>query len=816
MPDKRLSPEDLARIDAACDAYESSLKAGRPEPPERFLVPLPGPASQELLRQLRRLQAEYARTGASLHDLVTGGHHPLGAAPFTVGRAPDADVPVRDLGCSREQLRVVRDGSAFVLENLSDASPTRHNGRPVRGRAPLAPGDLIEVGNAARFRFVMAEAAPRPDATVLASGNIPDAPTAGVTLREGETALGRDPGAGGLTLPHPMVSRRHAVVNVRMGEAWLSDAGSANGTFVNGERLESPRRLLAGDAVAVGPYRMRFTGDALAPLAAPSAGVSLEARGLCRVVGDGLTLLDRVTLAVAPGAFVCLLGPSGCGKSTLLGAMSGRAPVDEGKVLVGGLDLHRRYDELKAGIAFVAQREALHETLTVADTVAYAAELRLPPDTSADERAAAVAATLETVGLTDHRGKLIRLLSGGQRRRVGLAVELIGRPTMLFLDEVTSGLDEQSDRDMMALFRRLAGDGVTVVCITHSLAHVEESCHGVAVLAPGGRLAFAGTPSEASAYFGVPRLGDVYAKLGGKAPEEWQALFNPPEPPEADDEARPPRRAAPSGFDFLRQAVILLRREIAVLSGDRAALLTILGQCLLVGALMWLVFGDVSRHEVEPLRAGRAATLLFLLDVCCLWFGCNNAAKAVVGERAVYGRERATGQLISAFLASRFLTRAALAAAQALLLSLVVWAACRPPGFGWASAGVLVALAVSGTALGLLLSVFAATEEVAVALVPLVLIPQIILADALVELDGPARLLARAVVTAYWGNRSLVGGLPDTLAGYVRPASPAVGASALVVLLHAAAFAAASYLALWWQDAAGRPRPRRRAWRASR
>ncbi len=807
MPEPRLSPQDLARIDAACDVYEARLRAGESPPPEEHLIPLPGPARAELLRQLRKLEEEY-RANASLLDLATGKHHPLGVAPFAVGRSPDADIPVHDLGCSREQFRIVHEGGRFVLENLSRTNPTRCGGQPVYAKLPLEAGAVIEAGHS-RFRFHQQGPAP----TVLASGSIQEAQTAGIALREGELTLGRAPGADGVALPHPMVSRRHAAVNVRMGEAWITDLGSANGTFVNGERLDQPKRLRAGDAVTVGPYRLRYTGEALAPLTAPSEGVALEARSLSRRVAGGITLLDGVSLAIAPGSFVCLLGPSGCGKSTLLGAMSGRAPVDEGKVLVGGIDLHRRYDELKGGIAYVAQREALHETLTVARTVEYAAELRLPPDTSPEEREAAVVATLETVGLTEHRHKLIRLLSGGQRRRVGLAVELIARPTLLFLDEVTSGLDEQSDRDMMALFCRLAGDGVTVVCITHSLAHVEESCDGVAVLAPGGRLAFSGTPAEAAAYFGATRLGEVYAKLAEKKPEEWQALFQalfrPAEPPEPWDDARPPRRAAPSMLDFFRQTYILVRREVDVLAGDRAALLTMLGQCLLVGALLWLVFGDVGRHELAPERAARSAMLLFLLDVCCVWFGCNNAAKAVVGERPVYARERAAGQLISAFLTSRLLTRAALATVQALLLSLVVWAACRPPGFGWASAGVLALLAVTGTALGLLLSVFAATEEVAVALVPLVLIPQIILADALVELEGPARLLGRGLITAYWGYRALVGGLPDTLAGYVRPASPSMGWAALAVLLHAAAFAAAAGIALWWQDAAGRPRPRR-------
>src|SRR5262249_31419306 len=218
-------------------------------------------------------------------------------------------------------------------------------------------------------------------------------------------------------------------------------------------------------------------------------------------------------LVVRPREFVCLLGPSGSGKTTLLAMLSGRNPPDKGSVRVNGEDLYENFAALKQDIAVVPQKDVLHDALAVDAALRYTAELRLPPDTSPEEVATSVADMLEVVGLTKRSGTLIRHLSGGQVKRASLANELMAKPSLLFLDEVTSGLDEQTDREIMELFRQVADSGKTVVCITHNLANVEATCHLLVILTEGGRLAFIGTPDEAKTYFAIARLGDVYRKL---------------------------------------------------------------------------------------------------------------------------------------------------------------------------------------------------------------------------------------------------------------------------------------------------------------
>jgi energy-coupling factor transporter ATP-binding protein EcfA2 len=284
---------------------------------------------------------------------------------------------------------------------------------------------------------------------------------------------------------------------------------------------------------------------------------------------------------------------------------------------------------------------------------------------SRDEVESSVSDILDVVGLSSRRKNLIRHLSGGQVKRASLANELVSRPSLLFLDEVTSGLDEQTDREVMELFRQVAEGGKTVVCITHSLANVEATCHLVVILTEGGRLAFFGTPDEAKAYFQIARLGDVYRQLAQKTPEEWHNRFRatpffkqyvidrlPSETLSERDSATPRVRAAGRRASSLRQAMVLTRRYVSIWRGDRQALAVMLGQSVLVALLLGMVYGNLSDVKLLPDRALRSVNLLLLLTVSCLWFGCNTAAKELVKERVIYLRERDFNLRIGGYFAS--------------------------------------------------------------------------------------------------------------------------------------------------------------------
>lgn len=790
-------------------------------------------------------------------DLKRNTLHPLdGRALFVVGRNPNADLIVTDTGCSRQQFRLVlgADGR-YCVEPLSQTSPTLLDDRPLTGPIPLSHGSTLRAG-ACSFRFLLHADAPVPqsrqsqvmnsraappegppiDGTVMATpGMVAEAmrETQGGSAElpseipvTGTLFIGRDVTAQ-VSLRHPQVSRRHAVVTVADGQVKLRDLGSSNGTFLNGRRLAPGVRnpLTIGDAIDIGPYSLKYDGYSLTPRSR-SNNVELTAYDVRRVVtdpanGKPLTLLDSVSVVIRPREFVCLLGPSGSGKSTLMGVLSGRTEPDDGVVLMNGKDLHANFDALKRDIALVPQKDLLHDSLTVGQVLGYTAGLRLPPDTSAPEAESCVTEILGSVQLTQRRATVVRNLSGGQLKRASLANELLCKPSLLFLDEVTSGLDERTDRDMMQLFRSLADSGKTVVCITHSLTNVEEFCHLLVILTPGGKVAFIGPPAEARQYFGIARLGDVYGLLepgsGKKTPEQWQEEFLnsphfdkyvtgrlPADPLTAD---KPVERKTETIGElvklFARQTRLLTGRYWSVWRGAPAALLAMIGQPILVALLLMIVFGDVTRNAALGTRTARTESLLFLLAVTSFWFGCNNAAKELVKERLIFTRERDFSLLVGSYYLSKLLILTVFGLLQIMLLYGMVKAYCGPPGAVGGQLVVLAGLVAAGTGLGLFLSAVSSSEEVAVSLIPVAVIPQVILSAGIAPLSGVAKLLAKLTITTYWGKRALDGLLPTDLADAAEAAELAepeafVG-SLVVILLHMLIFVVAAMVVITLQ-----------------
>ena len=765
--------------------------------------------------------------------------HPLGSATeFVVGRSQDVDLPVLDTSVSRRHFRIRRRGEAFVVEPLTETNPLLCDGRRVSGEFPLVHGTRLRAGTV-EFIYLTAELdvkaskgsggqlldsgqtilhspPPRHDETVFQpAGAVPAkaiAPDTAFSL--GDSAIiGRDKDRASVCLPHSLVSRLHAQVTKGSGGGYIiTDLNSANGTFVNGERISAPRKLDRGDRIMIGPYVIYFDGASLASHSR-AGNIQLVCRGLSRTVRNHATrepmkILDDVSLVIRPREFVCLLGPSGSGKSTLLSALSARVPADAGSVSIDGDDLYENFDALKQNIAVVPQKDVLHELLPVRTALTYTARLRLPPDTATAEVETLVDDLLATVGLTSRRDTVIRHLSGGQVKRASLANEIVNRPGLLFLDEVTSGLDEQTDADMMKLFRTIAEDGKTVVCITHSLANVEASCHRVVILTEGGKLAFAGPTAEALSYFGIPRLGDIYTKLKEKPAEEWQLAFRK-HPLYSENVATPaspasskgPAGRKPPAFGerlaaFRRQTMLLTSRYLRVTLADRPALIMMLGQCLIVALSLVMLFGDIS-DDFGP----KSASLLFLLGVTSFWFGCNNSAKEIVKEWTIFTRERDVNLIVGSYYASKGILLGGTTLLQILLLFTIAKFGTGLPGTGLGQLVMLSTLSTAGVAVGLLVSALAKNTDVAATIVPMVLIPQIVLAGAIVPVERFSKFIAANFVTTYWGYGGLVRSLDKDVANLILQSDDWSGIWAwIVVACHAILFVAIGVAALLGRD----------------
>lgn len=601
--------------------------------------------------------------------------------------------------------------------------------------------------------------------------------------------IGREPGRVQIFLDHPSVSRRHAQILQQGSGFSITDLGSANGTFINGQRLRGTTSMPPGTRVEIGPYRLVFTGTHFRSTTL-DGNTRVIARNVCVDRVDPKhgkkRILDDVSLVIEPKQFVCILGPSGSGKTTLMNALSARATATSGKVTINGVDLYANFESLKQTIALVPQKNVLHETLRVEQSMRYTARLRLPKDARNEDVEAAVDAAIEKAGLGLHRTKFINSLSGGQQRRACLANEIICKPNLLFLDEVTSGLDEQSDRDMMQLFRSMADGGMTVVCVTHSLAHVEEFCHQVVILAAGGTLAFMGTPKEALEFFGVKKLGDVYLRIAEKSGPEWreqfiaqkaftrlgQALVR--EKDEVTQYAVPMTRPfAQIIGEAQRQVGILIQRNVALALADRRNLVIALGQSGLIGILLAILFGgrakapnpeDIFNYQVGLMKwVAGDAKFLFLMSVVSIWFGCNNAAKEIVKESNIYERERDVNLSLEGYLLSKSIVLNVLGAIQVGILFILSSFGGFPdkPNFIWIGIHMIIAMMI-GTHMGLFISAVAKSRDQAATYVPIALIPQIILSGCVVVLsNGLMKFLAGLFVSAHDIYVSLISSFPD-------------------------------------------------------
>lgn len=390
-----------------------------------------------------------------------------------------------------------------------------------------------------------------------------------------------------IVIPEVLASRHHATLIPTSHGTEIHDNRSINGTFVNGSRVDSAV-LHEGDVVTIGNIDLLFAGGTLArrhesATATPTGG--LDVRGVTWTIENNKVLLDDISLGAQPGTLTAVIGPSGAGKSTFARLVAGYTHPTRGTVSFEGHNVHAEYASLRSRIGMVPQDDVVHGQLTVQQALMYAAELRLPPDTTKDDRAQVVARVLEELEMTQHLHTRVDKLSGGQRKRASVALELLTGPSLLILDEPTSGLDPALDRQVMTMLRQLADAGRVVLVVTHSLTYLDV-CDQVLLLAPGGKTAFSGPPSQIGLAMGTTNWADIFSTVandpdGAKA--RYLARTGPPPPPPPAQ--RPADLGDPSHTSLFRQFSTIARRQVRLIFSDRgyfiflALLPFIMGRC---------------------------------------------------------------------------------------------------------------------------------------------------------------------------------------------------------------------------------------------
>ncbi|MDQ1039574.1 ABC-type multidrug transport system ATPase subunit/pSer/pThr/pTyr-binding forkhead associated (FHA) protein/ABC-type multidrug transport system permease subunit [Streptomyces sp. V3I8] len=735
--------------------------------------------------------------------------------PYTLGRDPQGDVVLDDARVSWRHATISWGGRGWVIEDHGSTNGTFVQGQRIH-QMEIGPGSAVHLGNATDGPRVsltgagtVAPQQSRSQQQPYAAQGAPaagwaqqappqqQAPEQGLPQQQGGyVPQQQGPGAGAGAPPvygdrspttfHQMslgrvmrigralenelvvsdlqVSRHHAEFHATPdGRAEIRDLGSHNGTFVNGMPIAKGGSALLGpnDIVGVGHSTFRVVGDRLEEFV-DTGEVSFSARHLTVTVDGGKQILKDVSFGVPEKSLVAVIGPSGSGKSTLLKALTGYRPANEGDVLYDNRNLYKQFAELRQRIGLVPQDDILHKELTVKKALKYAAKLRFPADTTTQERDARIGEVLRELKLDVHKEKKVTSLSGGQRKRVSVALELLTKPSLIFLDEPTSGLDPGMDRDVMQLLRGLADDGRTVLVVTHSVAEL-AICDKLLVMAPGGSVAYFGPPEEALNFFGYDTWADVFSAFENYRDYDWAGRWKGSQHYQmyaADIDAVAPQSVhmpsaqamrPPKPQGWLSQLGTLVRRYVSVIASDKGFLaLTVILPAVL-GAVSLLIEPDKTLLVNEklqpnglPIPNSTAATVLLILAVGACFAGAANSVRELIKERVIYERERATGLSRSAYLMSKVIVLGVITMFQGALVGAIGFMSRTIPDKGLILGGAvalelslpIMALGFTSMMFGLVISSLVKTAEKTMPLLVMFAIIQVVFTGCLFPLNG--------------------------------------------------------------------------------
>ena len=655
------------------------------------------------------------------------------------------DIHIESPIVSRKHGRLYLEHGRWYVEDTGSKNGTLLNGASIK-RHVLSDGDLIRIGG-------RGDVDNEDGVLILVTSDLPGLGWRRIPLEGDQLSIGRGRD-NDLVLPSVTVSRCHAVL-IRGTRGWtLQNENSANGVLVNESQVVDRCLLHDKDVICITDTRIIFTGQALW-VRTSTGGVEVNARGVVVKRRRGrkrFIATDHVDFSVSPGELVAIIGGSGAGKSTLMNVLCGYLKPSEGRVLINGTDLYRNFSAIKNLFGYVPQSDIVYNNLTLSDMLRYAAELRLPKDTTPEEREKTIDSAIRMVELTEQKNSLIRRLSGGQRKRASIAVELLSDPKLLFLDEPASGLDPATERSLMLSLKRMAQAGKTVILVTHSTLQL-GICDKVAFMGKGGRLCFMGSEQEALAFFGKTNVIDVYAEINDNA-EEWRRRYD-----EDQGQSEEPQ-VVRGGRDHQRKARfhqlwVLGARYIRLVLNDRQRLFLLLAQAPLLAALISLVADGKQFEQYEMTKS-----LLFALSCSAFWIGMLNSIQEICKERTVLKREYMTSLSLSAYVLSKAVVLGILCLVQsvllvgvfALMVGLPEEGLLLPPALEMFLSVWLTSVSAAG--LGLFVSALFNNPDRAMTVAPLMLMPQMLFSGLLFTLSGATEMIS-LLATCRWSMEGL-------------------------------------------------------------
>lgn len=550
-----------------------------------------------------------------------------------------------------------------------------------------------------------------------------------------------------IILNHVGVSKIHASIEWNGKNYELRDHESSNGTFVNGRRCTKVE-LNEKDLIIITNAKLIFTKEKIY-YCYYSSGIGIDAQHLVRTVtnkGKRFNICNDVSLTVEPGELVAIIGGSGAGKTTLMNAICGYNRPTSGVVMMNGMNLYQSYDILKNIIGYVPQQDIVYDNLTLFQMLDYAAKLRLPDDITADERKRRVQTVIDMVELTGKENTMIRRLSGGQKKRASIAVELLPDPGLFFLDEPASGLDPGTEYNLMWTLKKMAEKGKTVILVTHSILNL-DICDKVVFMGRGGNLCFCGNLQDAGKFFNVKNLVKIYNMISDR-PGYWKKRYLEQMEGESiyiNSESgtnqllryKRPRR------NPVRQTIILSKRYLHLMLNDRQRTCMILLQAPILAFLISLV-KDGTQFE----QYGMTKSLLFALSCSAFWIGILNSIQEICKERNILRREYMTGLYIGPYILLKVLVLGLFCAIQALLLTGMFSFRVGVPDNGvvmFPSGEMFLTAfmtAFSAACMGLFASALFKNPDRAMTIAPVMLMPQVLFSGLLFELKGVTKVIS--------------------------------------------------------------------------
>lgn len=679
----------------------------------------------------------------SVHEHVLGQYN-SSSIPF--GRNPGSNgIPVLAQTASRDHGKFVYSrGNWYIVDNDHSTYGLQYGGLPIQKAKMLQSGDVIRIDSGTTPTAHGALILVSSDEAVTKWQKIPLSPT---------IRIGRSPECE-VTLNHISVSSRHAQIIQKDGTWYIVDNRSDNGTLLNGQPVFRPMPLQERDIITITNSQLVFTTKGIYYSTAHN-GISLQCVQVKIKRGRGKNCFENrnpVNMDVRPGEMVALVGGSGAGKSTLLNCLCGYLKPNEGKVFINGIDLYSNLDTIKNLIGYVPQADIIYDKLSVEDMLKYSAKMRLSPDTSVAERKAAVDRALNTVQMQEFRKRRIDKLSGGQKKRVSIAVELLSDPNLLFLDEPTSGLDPYTEKELIRVLRQMADQGKTIILVTHSTLQLDRF-DKVAFMGYGGNHCYFGPLQGALQHFKVNDVVDVYDIIQDKknlypyyVPSTY--VFSNAGSQEIEARFRARHTIQKQRFHQLK---VLSTRYMKLIYNDLFRLIFLILQAPFLAALLSLVANGSQFEEL-----GITKSLLFSLTCCAVWIGLLDAIQEVCKERSILKREFMTGLSLSSYVLSKFAVLGLLGFVQSALMVLTfdLCVGLPPEDLLWSTQLTFFLTTffttLASSALGIFVSCFFNNSDRAMVAAPILLMPQILFSGMIFSLSGITDVISMVIISR-WG-----------------------------------------------------------------